>query len=103
LTTPDWYYRGGSDLRPRPHDIKIDPRSGLLKTGYGVSVYNNPGRVARFGGAFRLGLIPEGLTIIQRGRDPEHFEVVPAYPMSLDDYTGLLARIELTEVLIDQE
>lgn len=101
LTTPVRYFRGGNDLRPKPHDVKIDPQTGLLKTGYGVSVYNNPARVARFGGAFRLGPIPEGLRIIQRGRDPEHFEVVPATPMSLDEYAGLLAQIDLTEVAID--
>jgi hypothetical protein len=100
LATHAWYYRGGRDLRPRPHDVKIDSQTGQLRTGYGISVYDNPARVARFGGAFRLDGIPEGLKVIQRGRDPEHFEVGPAYPMTLDEYADLLAQVTLTEVAV---
>jgi hypothetical protein len=31
---------------------------------------------------YRVTNLPEELTIIQRGRDPTHFEIVPAYPMA---------------------
>jgi hypothetical protein len=98
LSETVWYYRGGRDLTPRPHDVRIDRQTGLLKIGYGISVFSNPERVAKFGGAFRLDQIPEGLIVIQRGKDPEHFEVVPSSPMSLEDYSTLLSHIILSIV-----
>jgi hypothetical protein len=77
------YYRGGTNLKPRPFEVKIDPVTGLLQPTHGISVFSRPDSLDRFGGAFRVTCVPEELTIIQRGRDPTHFEIVPARPMTL--------------------
>ena len=92
----DVYYRGGRALEPKPGEVKVDPGTGLLRTTYGISVSSTPEGLERFGGAFVIGGVPETLRIIQRGRRPEHFEVVPARPMSLEDYRAELAKITLT-------
>src|ERR1051325_4578479 len=91
-------YRGGISLRFRRDEVKIDPLTGLLRTTYGISVDTDPEFVRRFGGAFRITNVPEGLEIIQRGRRPEHFEIVPAYPMTEDRYQELLDKIDLEPV-----
>lgn len=54
-------------------------------TSHGVSLDVNPETVSKFGGVYRIETIPEGLTIIQRGSRAEHFEIVPAYKMSLEE------------------
>lgn len=80
------YYRGGSSLVPRPIDVIINPNSGLLSTTRGVSVFDRPDGLDRFGGAYEVGPIPGTLMVVQRGRDKHHYEIVPAAPMPLDEY-----------------
>jgi hypothetical protein len=92
------YFRGGNSLKPKLHEVRIDPATGLLRTTHGVSVFNRPDNLARFGGAYRLGAISDTLKVIQRGRDPHHFEIVPAQPMTLVEYEEALDRIVLTSV-----
>lgn len=53
----------------------------------------NPQNVKKFGGAYKIEYLPEGLKIIQRGSRPEHFEIVPKDPMSLEQYQTLLNMI----------
>ena len=92
------FYRGGSDLTPRVEEVKLDRVTALVGVTHGVSVFDNPDQVEHFGGAYRVVSIPESLTIIQRGRDPKHFEIVPAQPMSWDDYNAALHTIQLLPV-----
>ncbi len=88
------YYRGGSSLEPKPNEVKI--RDGMVQSSHGLSINRNASKVEKFGGAYAVMSIPETLKIIQRGtRDPEHFEIVPAEPMSLEDYTNELRRVDL--------
>ena len=91
------FYRGGSSLKPKPREIKIDPITGLVKPERGVSVFDRPDNLDRFGGAFRLTNVPETLRIVQRGRDPTHYEIVPAAPMTMDEYEGALDTIILVQ------
>jgi hypothetical protein len=42
--------------------------------------------------------VPDNLRIIQRGRDPHHFEIVPAAPMTRAEYEAALGQISLTPV-----
>jgi hypothetical protein len=63
-----------------------------------VSVFNRPDNLDRFGGAFLLTKIPASLQIIQRGRDSAHHEIVPAAPMTMDDYEAALNSIILVKV-----
>jgi hypothetical protein len=94
----DNFYRGGTNLRPKSFEVKIDRASGLVQSTHGISVFSTPDHLERFGGAYRLTNVPEVLLIIQRGRDPTHFEVVPAYPMTLAEYEMALSKIVLVPV-----
>jgi hypothetical protein len=45
------YFRGGNTLQPKPRDVRIDPTTGLVQTTHGVSVFDQPDGLDRFGGA----------------------------------------------------
>jgi hypothetical protein len=92
------FYRGGSSLQPRPGDVRVDPATGLLQTTHGISVFDRPDNLERFGGAYEILSVPDKLRIIQRGRDPHHFEIVPAVPMLLAEYEEALRQIVLVAV-----
>ncbi|MBI2808494.1 MAG: hypothetical protein HYX68_26200 [Planctomycetes bacterium] len=62
-----------------------------------MSVYDRPENLDRFGGAFLLTNVPESVQIIQQGRDPTHYEIVPASPMTMDDYEEALSKIVLVK------
>jgi hypothetical protein len=92
------YYRGGNSLKPRAGDVRIHPVTGLVLPTHGVSVFNRPDSLDRFGGAHRVSSVPDKLRIIQRGRDPHHFEIVPAYIMTMSEYEEALSAVTLTAV-----
>jgi hypothetical protein len=92
------FYRGGSSLQPRPGEVRIDPATGLLRATHGISVFDRPDNLDRFGGAYEVMTAPDTLRIIQRGRDPHHFEIVPAAPMLLAEYEFSLQQIVLAAV-----
>ncbi|WP_282095867.1 hypothetical protein [Epibacterium ulvae] len=82
------FYRGARpgqvpDFTPRPNEYneyKVDPQTGFVKPTHGVSVFDNPESVASKGfDPHRIdrSTVPDSLDIIQRGRDPSHFEIVP--------------------------
>ena len=64
----------------------------------GISVFDQPDNLDRFGGANEVTNLPEGLRVVQVGRDPHHHEIVPDRPMPLDEYSELLQRIALVPV-----
>jgi hypothetical protein len=92
------FYRGGRSLRPKPGEVRVDPNTGLLRTTHGISVYDRPDNLDRFGGAYQVTAVPDTLKVIQRGRDPHHYEIVPAVPMTLDEYEAALSLIVLVPV-----
>src|SRR5262245_25214510 len=92
------YYRGGPSLAPQPPDYRIDRSTGLLKTSRGVSVRDQPTGLDRFGGAYEVGALPPNLRVVQVGRDPHHFEIAPAIPMTLTEFEAALGQITLTPV-----
>ena len=68
------------DFTPRPNEFKVDPATGLVKDSHGVSVFDNPESVSNKGFVpheVNQATIPESLRIIQRGKDPAHFEITP--------------------------
>jgi hypothetical protein len=89
------FYRGGKSLKPKPREVKIDPATGLVLPQRGVAVFSRPDNLDRFGGAFRLTNVPESLHIVQQGRDATHYEIVPASPMTMDEYEAALNSIVL--------
>jgi hypothetical protein len=92
------FYRGGPSLKPTPADVRIDSRTGLVLPTHGVSVFNRPDNLDRFGGAHLVTNLPPELRIIQRGRNPNHFEIVPVLPMTPQQYEDALGKIVLVPV-----
>lgn len=88
-------YRGGGTLHASPKDTKHDPISGNLKTTHGISVETDPARLIRFGQTRQIKSIPPTLKIIQRGRRPTHFEIVPRKTMSPEEYQHSLDQVQL--------
>ncbi|WP_207559199.1 hypothetical protein, partial [Ruminiclostridium hungatei] len=91
-------YRGGSNFTIKPKEIKIDNATGLVKDTHGISLDVNPNAVSKFGGAYKIDSLPEGLKIIQRGTRTEHFEIVPTKPMTVDRFQELLNKIKTSPV-----
>jgi hypothetical protein len=92
------FYRGGNSLQPKPQEVRLDRATGLVQPTHGVSVFDRPDNLDRFGGAYKVAAVPEELRIIQRGRDPHHFEIVPAHPMTLAQYEEALNKVVLVAV-----
>jgi hypothetical protein len=88
-------YRGGPDLRPTPRDVRVDPATGRVQPVRGVSVHTDPTKVQRFGGAYRIESVPPDLKVEQRGKDPGHYEIMPAREMALQEYEDLLKQVVL--------
>lgn len=92
-------FRGGPDLTPRfGTDVLVDRMTGWLRTDRGISLFDDPARVARFGGAYEVESIPDGLKVQQRGRDAGHYELMPAEPMTFEKYAELLEQVVLRAV-----
>lgn len=91
-------YRGGKDFKVKPNEVKVGGKTGLLKDTHGVSVDVNPDTVSKFGGAYKIDSLPDGLKIIQRGLRSEHFEIVPSTPMTLEEFQQLLSLIEISPI-----
>lgn len=92
------YYRGGSSLAPRRIDVIIHRKTGLVMPTRGVSVFDRPDGLERFGGAYEVGPIPGTLQIVKTGRNPHHYEIAPASEMTFERYEFELARISLKPV-----
>ena len=96
---PQDLFRGGSDLTPRLGiDVLVDQVTGLLRTDRGISLFSDPSRLAKFGSVYQVEFIPLGLKVEQRGRDAQHFELMPDEPMTLARYVELLAQVVLRPV-----
>jgi hypothetical protein len=54
----------------------------------------DPDGLARFGGAHELESIPEGLEIKQVGQNPNHYELTPKEPMTMEQYQNLLNQVK---------
>ncbi|MVO18482.1 hypothetical protein [Parasedimentitalea huanghaiensis] len=89
------------DFTPRPNDYKVDPATGFVKPTHGVSVFDNPESVASKGfdpHQIDRSTVPDTLDIIQRGRDPSHFEIAPKPGSNLtpDQYIEACQSISCT-------
>ena len=89
------FYRGGKSLKPKPREVIIDRVTGLVQPARGVSVSSSPANLERFGGAYRLSNVPGDLQIVQIGRNPHHYEIIPANRMTWADYEEALEKIIL--------
>ena len=88
------FYRGGNDMTLKPNEYKI--KDGLVVPGKdGVSVNLNASEVAKFGQPYKVVNVPKGLTIAQKGLNPAHYVIRPAYAMTLSEYQALLYEVVL--------
>jgi hypothetical protein len=88
------FYRGGPSLSPRPSELKMDGNLVLPRRGPSLNV--DPAKVERFGGAYRVDQVADELQVVQRGRDPGHFEIIPRETMPYGEYVGHLESVVLT-------
>ena len=96
---PQVFFRGGAVLAARLGiDVLRERNSGLLRTDRGVSLFDDPEKAARFGDVYRIESFPTGLKIQQRGRDPNHYELMPAEPMPFERYVELLTQVVLRPI-----
>ena len=56
----------------------------------------NANTISKFGGAYRIESIPPEIEIIQRGTRMEHYEIVPKYEMSIEEFQMYLDQIEIS-------
>jgi hypothetical protein len=68
---------------------------------HGVSVDADLNHVVEYGGAYAVRDIPPGLRIIQRGQRSTHYEIVPAFSMTPQQYQSLLDQVVLE--LVNEE
>ncbi len=90
-------YRGGNDMTLKNGEYRLDSNN-LVKTTHGLSVNADPNAVAKFGGAYKIQSLPNGLKVIQRGQNLLHFEIVPQYAMTLEKYQSLLYQVVLVKI-----
>ena len=93
---PQVLFRGGAALTPRLDiDVLLERHTSLLRTDRGISLFDNPAKAARFGAVYRVEAFPNELKVQQRGRDPGHYEMMPAEPMTFERYVELLTQVVL--------
>ncbi|MUH00104.1 hypothetical protein F7734_50665 [Scytonema sp. UIC 10036] len=90
------FYRGGDQFIAKLNEVKIDRNTGFVKPTNGISVHLDPNKVRRFGGAYKIISLPNTLTMIQRGRDPQHYEIVPneANLLTFEQFNSELRKIQ---------
>jgi RHS repeat-associated protein len=90
-------FRGGTGLEARVGiDIKPDA-NGMVQPGRGLSVNadaSNP-NLAKYGGAHEVESIPPELQIVQRGGDPNHYQIEPRQAMTVERFQELLKQVKL--------
>lgn len=82
-------------MNVRGRDVEII--DDIVQPTRGISVNSNPNAVMNFGGAYKIGKLPNGLKIKYTGGT--HYEIIPKYAMSLEKYQSLLNQIPLTPLL----
>jgi hypothetical protein len=93
---PQALFRGGAALTPRLGiDVLLERHTSLLRTDRGISLFDDPAKAARFGTVYRVESLPNELKMQQRGRDPGHYELMPATPMTFARYVELLTQVVL--------
>jgi hypothetical protein len=102
VTASTALFRGGNGLAAR---LGVDVRAGadglihpLGKNGkpQGLSLNVDPRDpfIQKYGGAFPVTAVPDGLQVLQSGK-AGHFVVSPAAPMTFEKYQSLLNKVKL--------
>jgi len=94
-------YRGGANLSPRLGVDVIKGKDGLIHpTGkggkpQGISLNSDPNNlfIQKYGGAYKVESVPEGLQIVQSG-NPGHYVAAPKAPMTFEEIDFLSKLIK---------
>ena len=65
--------------KPQGLSLNVDPKNPFIQ---------------KYGGAFPVENVPEGLQILQSG-GPGHYVIAPATPMTFEQYQQLLRQVQL--------
>ncbi|WP_437920660.1 hypothetical protein [Sphingobacterium sp. LRF_L2] len=91
-------FRGGSTFKLRKMDYKLT-NEGYVENKRGISLNTDASSLSKFGGAYRIESLPEGLKIIQRGNDAGHFEIVPVNRnLTVPQFQNLLDQVKVSPV-----
>lgn len=82
----------------KPGEVKVDKSTGMVTRQRGVSLNTDAGKMSKYGGAYQIDSLPDGLQVKQVGSDPGHYEIVPEYPMSQADFQSKLNQIKTSPV-----
>src|SRR5260370_26584030 len=91
------YYRGGNNVAPKPNEVRLDRTTGLLRTTHGISVFDRPDGLERFGGKHRVTAVPGDLRIV--GQDRSYPSVICEEKRSAWRLTWSLLRSYFPKVL----
>ena len=86
------YFRGGDNFTAKMSDVKMT-NSGMVKPTHGISINSQIDELSRFSKISKIDSFPDSLQIIQRGLNPNHFEIVPKALMSFFKYQQELTKI----------
>ena len=76
----------------------MERSTGVLRTDRGISLFDDVAKAVRFGIAYQVEFLPEGLKVQQRGRDASHYELMPAEAMTFERYVALRREVVLRPV-----
>ncbi|MEO7596093.1 MAG: RHS repeat-associated core domain-containing protein, partial [Byssovorax sp.] len=91
-------FRGGYSLDVHKGEYKPRKEAGDL-TGRGISTWNTPEKVEKFGGAFKVVSVPDSLEVAQRGNNKDHYEIIAKKPgMTEEEYKNAVKEVKLEKV-----
>ena len=88
----DCYYRGGDSFKARELDVKMT-KEGLVKADHGVSLNTDKSQLSRFSKISQVDSIPDSLRIVQCGKSPTHYEIIPKFSMTFEKFNEELSKI----------
>ena len=68
-------------------------KEGLVKPARGVSLNTDKSQLSRFSKISQVDSIPDSLRIVQRGKSPTHYEIIPKFSMTFEKFNEELSKI----------
>lgn len=88
----DCYYRGGDSFKARELDVKMT-KGQIVQPARGVSLNTDKSQLSRFSKISQVDSIPDSLRIVQRGKSPTHYEIIPKFSMTFEKFNEELSKI----------
>jgi hypothetical protein len=98
------FWRGGKDMTLKNGEANIDPKTGRTpadgassgRVSHGPSLFSSINKITSKGFTpYKVAKLPKGLKIVQRGKDSEHYEIVPECPIDEKEFQKLLNDVTL--------